>query len=831
MPLLAGTVALITAVITLGTSSRLGLGRALAIGLAGAMLTASAIGLVLLDAQALDRVALLGSLLAALVGWIAIVAWLRRRWPVHAAPPRDTTTRLGALGLFVVLAFGVGIRLDPSPYLHGGQDQGIYVNVGHHIARTGRLRMIDPLLAGQVRGVPAELIHASHKIKPVPEDSPLAGVREGRWNAGLHVEDASEGRIVPAFFHLLPVWLAMTELEFGFASSTWALVLFAALSQLGAFAVGYRLGAGEQPEDRRRGVIVGLIAATTLALHPLDLWISTFPVTENLARAALLGAAALALEASTAERRGEPGATFMGGLAGLVFAAGAFARGSMLALAIVLAMALVLVRREAPRTRATLLACLVIGTTLAAVQAILHSWPYFFSAASNHFHVPRIKPYQGEAVAWAAAAGVAVLVGDRVVGWARRRWPTLDRTDMLVRIVATTALLAALAALAYRTLDGSDEYGPDQQVAAVLLRYVGPVGLLLALVGLFAMPWSANVRLQPWVLLASAIVLITALKEGIRYEFYYARYLVGDAIPVLVIAAAWALGEGLRRAAARWGSRRAAIGVAAVLLAWWLPGLITMMRPVYWTRDLEHAPEELAAMFEHVPDDAVLFFDSRAPHRWRGILATPAFLSFGKTVLTYPNDRVIERAVSAGTPVYMISGGWEAEDHQRWPDRGPWRTTVIDRGHYRARRAEVIEGAMPQVLTEWGGPWELHRIDPSIWRGSGAFSLHRESRFLAHEGPDRLESTVLELRWETGGFVELLFAPRALEGCSPSASLIRAELTQTLEPLPDATDSRLRFALPDPPARPIMAALAVTWNCPDEREVAWRRLSLRWERP
>ncbi len=831
MLLLAGTAALTTLVVTLGLRSRLGLGRALAVGLAAAMSTASATGLALLDLDALERGPLLGSLLAALVGWALLVAWLRRRWPARQPERVDSTQRLGIVGLLVVLGVGTGIRLDPSPYLHGGQDQGIYTNVGHHIARTGRLRPVDPLMAGQVPGFPAEAIHAAHRIEPIPEGSPLEGVREGRWIAGLHVEDASEGRIVPAFFHLLPVWFAMAELDLGFARSTWPLVLFALLSQLGAFGVGYRLAAGDEPGpgDRRRGLAVGLIAAAALALHPLDLWIATFTVTENLARAALLGAAALALEAGAAEHRGEPGAVLMGALAGLVFAAGAFARGSMLGLAIVLALSLVLARRELPRSRNALLVALVIGTTLAAVQAIVRSWPYFFSAASNHFHVPRIRPYKAEAVGWAVAAGLAVLLGDLAIGWARRRCSRLDRTDLLVRVIATLALLGALAALAYRTMDTSDAYGPSQTVAAVLWRYSGPVGLALALVGLLAAPWRASSRHHAWVLLAAAIVLITSLKEGIRYEFYYARYLVGDAIPVLVIAASLALGEASRWISSRFGPKPAALVLALVLLAWWGPTLRVLTRPVFWTRDLEHTPEDLAEILDHVPDNGVLLFDSRAPGRWRGILATPAFVGFGKTVLVYPSQRLIERAVSSGTPIYMLSGGWEPDDHQRWPERGPWRTTVIARGYYRAERAEVVEGAMPERLTEWGGPWELQRIDPSIWRGSGAFSLHPGSRFVAIDQQGRLESVPLELGWEPGAFVELLVLPGSLDGCTVSATLIGAD-EQPLSRSPDSTNRLYRFALPSPSStRATRAALSLAWRCADEREGVWRRLSLRWD--
>lgn len=268
--------------------------------------------------------------------------------------------------------------------------------------------------------------------------------------------------------------------------------------------------------------------------------------------------------------------------------------------------------------------------------------------------------------------------------------------------------------------------------------------------------------------------------------------------------------------------------MAVLLLATWAPALRVITRPVYWTRDLEHGPEDLAAMFDPVPTDALLVFDSRTPGRWRGTLATPAFLAFGKTVLVHPNDRIVERAITGGTAIYMISGGWEPDDHQRWPNQGPWRTTVIARGHYRARRADVVEGAMPERLTEWGGPWELHRIDPSIWRGTGALSLYPGSRFIAREGAGRLESVDLELRWEPGAFVEWVVEPGALEGCEVGAAIVGFE-AQPLPRSPDSTNRAYRFDLPPPPQRTVKGSIALRWQCPAEREVAWRRLSLRWE--
>lgn len=812
-------------VVTLGLRSRVGLGAALMLGLAAAVLDAGAVGLVCLDRDAFTTSSLLRGLALTGLGWVALVVWLRRRWPALA---RRETPWAAIAGVMLLLALGVGLRLDPSPYLHGGQDQGIYVNVGHHIARTGRLRPVDRAMAGEVPGIPADAIHKAHKIAKQPEDSPLIGVREGRWIAGLHVEDASEGRIVPGFFHLMPSLFALAELALGFARSTWPLVLFAAFAQLAAFALGYRLTAGDAPDrvTHRRALVVGLLAMLGLCLHPLDLWISTFPVTENLARACLLGAAALGLEAQRLERLRQPGAELLGAVAGLVFAAGAFARGSMLALAILLALALVLVRSETPRSRRALLIALVVGATLAAMQAIVHSWPYFFSAASNHFHVPRIQPRKGEAVAWAAAAGAFVLVAELASRTMRRRWPRLDDTDRLARVLGVLALVVAVAAVVYRATDASDKYGPDQQVVRVLLRYCGPLGLGLGLVGVVAALWRARADALAGALLACAIVLLTALKEGVRYEFYYARYLVGDAIPVLMVAAACMLGLLVERVEHRSGRPRAWLIGALLVIGWHAPNLARLGHPVFWTRDLEHGPEDLSAMFEHVPDDAVLMFDARAPGRWRGILAVPAFLSFGKTVLVYPSAAVVERAITGGTPVYLLSGGWEHDDHQRWPANGAFHTTVIARGIYRAQRADVIEGAMPVGLSDWGGPWELQRIDPSIWRGTGALSLHPGSRFVALSSQERIETEMLALTWQPGWFVELLVEPGQLDGCTVAGQLIDAsgrttELTRTSSP----TANRIRFALP--PGGSARAGVSVSWTCAAAREVTWRRLSVR----
>lgn len=802
----------------------LGPARALGVAIAATFSTASAVGIVLLDLGRLHA----GALSVCLVGCFGAVllaarAW-RRRLPAVDAP----RTSAGAVGwlLAAVVIGGAALRLAPSPYLHGGQDQGIYVNVGHHIARTGRLRPVDRLMAGAVRGVRGADVRAAYKIGPVAEGSPLDGVREGRWIEGIHVEDAERGVLIPAFFHLLPVWFAMAEHDWGFARSTWPLVLFWALSGLAVFGLVARLHGlfGAAGDDRPRGgVWVGCAAVAALAVHPLDLWISTFTVSENLARACLLGAAWLAIEGACAEREGRAGARLLGALGGLVFAAGAFTRGTLVAHALALAAALALT--PGGRARRAFVAALIVGTVLAVVQAVLHSWPYFFSAASNHFHVPPLRPHQGEAVAWTVALGIVVWLVDRGGQRLVRRAGLAARARAVLR-VSTWALLAAAAlVLVAEAAAPHNAWGPAQQVLPVLLRYGGALPLLLGLAGLAAAVRRADERTLPWLFLGAEILLFTALKQGIRYEFYYARYLVADAIPALTIGAACLLGWVAERVRRRVGAGAAGLVVGVVALAWAVTPARMLPRAVFWTRDLADGPQQLADMFGRVPDDAILMFDARAPGRWRGILATPALLSFGRQVLNHPNNQIVERAIRAGTPVFLISGGWEAADRQRWSDpaHGPWRTEVVHRGEYRALRAEVVEGAAPEAWTDWGGRYEIQRVDRSIWRSSGAFTLYAGSGLVrAHAGG--LTTAWMDAAWPAGAQVELRL-PARRDDCGIEATLGVDGAESPLAPRPSAEEMLRLWSLP-PAAAGVRWQIRITARC-REGALQWEALSVR----
>lgn len=290
-------------------------------------------------------------------------------------------------------------------------------------------------------------------------------------------------------------------------------------------------------------------------------------------------------------------------------------------------------------------------------------------------------------------------------------------------------------------------------------------------------------------------------------------------MPVLAVGTACLIGHVMGATRRRRGPRAGALVGAALALGWLVPPLPLLGREVFWTRDLADDPEQLAVLFDQVPDEALLIFDARAPHRWRGILAVPALLTFGRHVLVYPEQKIVEQALTAGTPVYLLSGGWEPEGRQRWPHaaRGPWRTEVVARGVYRAPRAEVVFGGIPERVTDWGGPYELQRLDPSVWRDSGAFSLYPGSAYVTST-PAGLRTEITPGRGGAAWRVELWLAEGA--ACSIEATLAGGPLVAIAEP---RSDRRL-WALPHAAGRqPLEIAAACLGGAP----LPWRRLSVR----
>ncbi len=165
--------------------------------------------------------------------------------------------------IIVILAFSLLIRLGPWIYLEGGQDQGVYVAMSKQYELNGQLNFKDNVY---------ELLPEYLKE--------YYGKERGGWFA-LGFNRAADSTINTNFYPAHPVMLSIGGVLFGDENRVYMLTVFAVLSVLMAYLVAFEL------TGRRK---VGYLSAILIAISPLHLYFSKFPVTEIMTLALNLGA-------------------------------------------------------------------------------------------------------------------------------------------------------------------------------------------------------------------------------------------------------------------------------------------------------------------------------------------------------------------------------------------------------------------------------------------------------------------------------------------------------------------------------------------------------------
>lgn len=119
--------------------------------------------------------------------------------------------------IFLTLLF-VGFTIlyfRPHEYLTGHWDPGTYLNTGFHLAKSGTLEITDPLLS--------EMSWQDQKLfAPLKEDQ----IR----TPGFYMKDPYAGVLIPQFYHLYPVWIALFFKLFGVIGALCVNPLFALFS-------------------------------------------------------------------------------------------------------------------------------------------------------------------------------------------------------------------------------------------------------------------------------------------------------------------------------------------------------------------------------------------------------------------------------------------------------------------------------------------------------------------------------------------------------------------------------------------------------------------------
>lgn len=234
------------------------------------------VGLCLVEAQLYSL-----PLLLAIQAGIALVGWLvNRRYPPAGY---DFGDLFGVLAVVVTL-FWVSPPLDTR--LLSGDSAG-YLASGIHVARTGGLILEDPTI---------ELLDVDTRRMLFPSVAADRGSPPYlRLLGSMVLRSLDGGEVLPAFHHLLSVWLAIISDLIGEARIQWTIVLFAGLTTWAVVLVAYQIA----------GAHAAWVAALVLLLQLPQHWYSRFLMPEVPAQFFLWGgiAALLTCEESAARSR------------------------------------------------------------------------------------------------------------------------------------------------------------------------------------------------------------------------------------------------------------------------------------------------------------------------------------------------------------------------------------------------------------------------------------------------------------------------------------------------------------------------------------------------
>lgn len=509
-----------------------------------------------------------------LIGVLATgFAFVRRvRWDV--ATPRAWLAA-AILGLLVVM-----LRWQPALHVEGGQDQGIYVAMSAHLSRTGGLDIVDGV---RVQLAPAERI-AYDKDNNAPFVV-LPKRNEGWHQPGVYIRDLAESSYIFQFYALHPMWMSLFGGVFGEPNRAYSLVFLSALNVLVLSLLAYEVS------GRRRGA--AFIAAGLLALNPAHVFLSRFPVSENVS--VFFTATAFYYLARHLRSRREGGADSLA----LALSVGAWAGAFFTHIAVFLyagvvgamvAASIVTAADARERDRLVVYALGVLAAFGASLAfAMRWSLPYshdvyrtLFGESVGRFIVDR----------WwviVALAMIIAIVGGRALWGKRERVLRALHAPGAARVLPLVLPLSFIALAVYGLLVGlrlgfSAEYAQEEWIGkrwglantgfrgflhsaiVALTVYVSPILLVFCM----AMAWLRRRVMDGFEMgllgfLVYFLVLRTVPDPFTPY-YFYSRYLGVEVIPALLALSAVWLGKLLDEAPG--AGRKMALGVLCAALAW-----------------------------------------------------------------------------------------------------------------------------------------------------------------------------------------------------------------------------------------------------------------------
>lgn len=419
--------------------------------------------------------------------------------------------------LFILLIAGI-LFFRPTEYIFGGWDPGVYINTAVHIERTGAIVIEDPHPEYVSPGEWASYSrrHSSGYSEKYP---------------GFRRTGTEGDRLLPQFYHLFPVLLAISYFPAGMSSIFYLTPILGLLSLLAIYL------AVSEMMDRK----VALISVFLIAVNMAEIWQARSPVTEILSQFLLFSGLFLLTRFLKKEEN------YTGWLAGAIF--GVLILSRISALLIFLPLAIFFYYRwfrSYQKKDLNFILPLLALTAYSLLSGIFFGGHYIKSAFDNFLGA-------GSLWFWLLPAGVAV--GGRMT-------PKMNR-EVLHRLFnrqglrwAACAIIIALVFFGYFIRPHDPSLSADRTNLIELGWLLTLPGLILSIVGICLLILK-NHRDSVWVfILVTLTFAIVFLCRQLIHPYYMwaaRRYMV-VVVPGFLICAAWFMARlgRVRIAPVRW---------------------------------------------------------------------------------------------------------------------------------------------------------------------------------------------------------------------------------------------------------------------------------------
>lgn len=653
---------------------------------------------------------------------------------------------VGSIGwlLLLIVFCSIIFRLDPYPWINGGQDQGVYVSMSAYYQHGGSVFIED----STAKRLPGEDLREIYK----------SGLRKGAFHPGVYY--GGEKDYLFQFYHLHPLWMAIFADLFGDDARVYALTFFSLLSILFLSLLALELSGSSVA-----AVSVGIL----VAVNPLHAFFSKWPVTEVVALAfSSMAFYYLALAyrlAGFSVCRSRLALTIGWASLSLVF----FVRitGFLYLPAIYFIFLLgcwIWMVKGSVFGRDVVVFAIVCVTSY--LVSILYGLEYSYNYARDiyKFIMGRLSSGDWEVMLSASVVGLVMAM---FIGFGFIRWSGDGVRDLIKSVSPRTVILTLIAVMMLGMMVSlwkvyqfsirrpSANSGFIILTRASLLNWMAYSSPLLIGAGLVGLMRNRG----DWRLVVMVVLLVTTLSAFIiqtpilPYQYYYSRYLLSEAVPYGILVSVVAIFS------VGWGGRRW-IGLGAVVgsLVWF--GFFTMkqfgalegVQPLKMMRQIAAQVDREDVLFIEPSGWKIPRFGIETPLRFYFGLHTFAISSdkrnlherdissfFRKTWLLSPReiknnkyifrdrllheDTVMER--SKGPPLKVVRGFWQQDlflyelKNPGWPSGQDFAWRLDDRRYSVERHKSEI---LSILGVGWYG-WEKSHIWSS---GQAEFRLQSD---------------------------------------------------------------------------------------------------------